>query len=180
MIDRIMRVIKLDFPVFKEIEADPNATSEAAIIVVVVTLISALGSGMAMPHRFFAAFVSEILSGVVGWVVWAAVVYFLGKSMFAGKGTLEGLLRVLGYASAPRLLGILAVIPCVGWLGTLAGVILSLIMGFMAIREGLDLDTTQALIVTVVGWIALVIVSIFFAIVFGGMAAIFRSVAGPR
>jgi hypothetical protein len=53
-------------------------------------------------------------------------------------------------------------------------------MGFMAIREGLDLDTTQALIVTVVGWIALVIVSIFFAIVFGGMAAIFRSVAGPR
>jgi hypothetical protein len=166
MIDRIMRVIKLDFSVFKEIEGDPNATSEAAIVVVVATLFSALGSAVRSQH-FFASFLSSLVSGVIGWVVWSAVTYFVGKSMFSGKGSLEGMLRLIGYSQAPQILGILNVIPCVGWIGALAGGILSLIMGVMAVREGLDLDTGQAIIVIIVGAIGWAIVSAIIALIFG-------------
>jgi hypothetical protein len=113
MVDRILRVIKLDFPVFKDIEADPKATGEAAIVVFIVSVLSALGSAYASQH-FFSAFIGQVISGIVGWVVWAVVTYFLARSMFAGKGTLEGMLRVLGYATAPRLLGIFG---SEAWLG---------------------------------------------------------------
>ena len=177
MVDRIMRVIKLDFPVFKDIESDPNATTEAAIIVVVTTLLSAFGSAL-WSGRFFSEFIREVFNGIVGWVAVAGVAYFVAKSLFNGKGTLEGMLRVLGYANAPRLLGILGIIPCVGWIGVLAGWILFLIMGFMAIREGMDLDAGQAIIVIVVGLIALVVVNVIFLLIFGIPAGLIRAIQG--
>ncbi len=43
MIARIMRVFKLDSSVFREIAEDKAAMTQAAIIVVVVSLLSALG-----------------------------------------------------------------------------------------------------------------------------------------
>jgi len=168
MVDRIIRIIKLDFPVFKEIEADPNATSEAAIVVIVATLLSAIGTA-AGSRTFFMPFIGGLISGLVGWVVWAAITYYVGQALYKGRGSFEGMLRVLGYANAPRVLGILSVIPCIGWIGALVGGILSLIAGIMAISEGLDLDTGQAIIVAVIGWIGWLIVTIVVGAVSGGM-----------
>jgi len=169
MVDRIIRIIKLDFAVFKEIESDPNATTEAAIVVTLASLLSALGTAFAS-HRFFPSLIGGLISGLVGWVVWAVVTYYLGKAMYKGTGTLESMLRVLGYASAPRFLGIFAFIPCLGALAALAGLILSLITGIMAISEGLDLETGQAIIVAVVGWIGLFIVTMVVHMLFGGVS----------
>jgi hypothetical protein len=115
-----------------------------------------------------AGFVGPIINGLVGWGVWSVVTYFVGKSIFAGKGTLEGMLRVLGYASAPNILGILVFIPCIGWLAALAGWLLSLIAGVMAVREGLDLTLGAAIGVVIIGWFARVAVAIAVAVAFGG------------
>ena len=177
MVDRILRVIKLDFAVFKEIESDSNATSEAAIVVLITTLLSALGSAVGS-GRFFSAFIGEMLSGIVFWVAWSAISYFVAKTLFQGKGTLEGMLRVLGYASAPRLLGVFGFIPCLGPLASVAGGILSLIMGFMALREGMDLDGGQAIVVILIGAVAWILVSIVFGIIFGSMSALTNAFAG--
>lgn len=179
MLDRIMSIIKLDFTVFKEIESDPNATNEAAIVVVAASVLSALGSTAGSPRPIL-AFVAGILSGVIGWVVWSYLSYFLGRVLFQSRGELPGVLRVVGYANAPQLLGVLRVIPCVGWLGALAGAILSLVAGIMAIREGLDLDSTQAIIVTVVGWIAFAVVAAIIGTIFGVGAAFTAFLAGGR
>lgn len=46
MIQRILGVIKLDVNTFEEIETDANATSQAAIIVAIVSLLSGIGSGI--------------------------------------------------------------------------------------------------------------------------------------
>jgi hypothetical protein len=170
MLDRITRIIKLDFPVFKDIESDPNATTEAAIVVTAASVLSAIGSA-AGSSKPFLAFISGVLSGVIGWVVWSYVSYLVGRALYQSKGELPGVLRVVGYANAPQLLGILKIIPCVGWIGALVGAILSLIAGIMAIREGLDLEVGQAIIVAVVGWIALAIVSAIIAVIFGVGAA---------
>jgi len=173
MIDRIMRIIRLDFSVFKEIESDPNATTEAAIVVAAATLLSALGSAFGSgraTHAPVPAFFSSLIGGLLGWVVWAAVTHFVGKTLYQSGGTFQSMLRVLGYASAPQCLGILGFIPCFGALATLAGAVLSLMAGVMAIREGLDVDTTQAIIVAVVGWVALFAVTMIIGIIFGGAA----------
>ncbi len=169
MVDRIMRIIKLDFSVFREIESDPQATTEAAIIVAVTSLLSALASMVASDYPV-ATFVQSIVNGFVGWIIWSAVTYFVGKSMFSGGGTLAQMLRVLGYANAPRILGVLVVIPCVGWLAGLAGLVLSLVAGVMAIKEALDVELGTSIAVVVVGAIAM---AIFWAIVGLIIGAIF-------
>jgi len=170
MIERIMRIIQLDFSVFKEIESDPNATAEAAIIVAVASVLSAIGSA-ATANKPVLTFLVGVVSGILGWLVWSYVSYFIGQAMFKGKGTVENMLRVIGYANAPRFLGILGFIPCLGALAGLIGAILALVAGIMAIREGLDLETGQAIIVTLVGWVALFILSLFISIVLGVGAA---------
>ena len=173
MVERIIRIIKLDFSVFKEIESDPNATTEAAIVVAGATLLSSLGSafGAARPGQAaVGAFFSGLIGGLLGWVVWAAVTHYVGRALYKSGGTFQSMLRVLGYASAPQCLGILGFIPCFGALAAMAGAVLSLIAGVMAISEGLDVDTTQAIIVAVIGWVALFAVTWLIGLVFGGTA----------
>ncbi len=44
ILDRAMRVIRLDLPAYRDIELDKKATAEAAIVVGVVALATAIGS----------------------------------------------------------------------------------------------------------------------------------------
>jgi hypothetical protein len=172
-----MRIIKLDFPVFKDIESDPKATTEAAIVVAAASVLSAIGSA-AGSQRPVMAFLGGVVSGVVGWIVWSYVSHFAGGVLYKSQGTFESMLRVIGYATAPQLLGILNIIPCIGWIGGLVGGILALIASIMAIREGLDLDTGQAIIVALVGFFALLLVSIIVGSIFGVGAAITGALTG--
>jgi hypothetical protein len=171
MVERIMRIVKLDFSVFREIESDPNATVEAAIIVAVTTLISAVASTIGSDHAV-ASFVQSVINGLAGWVVWSAVTYFVGRSMFAGGGTLVQMLRVLGYANAPRILSILVVVPCFGWLAVLIGWLLSIVAGIMAIKEALDVELGTAIAVVIIGVIAMVIFWLIVGVIVGSVFAI--------
>jgi len=172
MIDRILRIVKLDFSVFEDIERDPNATLEAGIVVVLVSLLSAIGTALRSdaPLSVAAAFAMSFVSGLVGWLVWSTVTYYVGKILYQSGATLATMLRVLGYATAPRALGVLDFIPCFGALAGLAGLILSLVVGIMAVSEGLEVDTGQAIIVVMIGGIALFIVTAVIGTLFGGAA----------
>jgi hypothetical protein len=164
MIERVIRVFRLDFTVFREVAEDQNAMTEAAIIVVVVTLLSALGSAIGAlisGASFGAAIVGFIAAWIFGilfnWILWAVVTYFIGTTLFQGKTDIPEMMRVLGYANAPLLLGIFGIIPCLGWIASLVGWVLSLIAAVMAIREGMEFDTTKAIITAVIGWIIVII-----------------------
>ena len=154
MFNRIMGVFKLDVNTFEEVEHDETATSQAAIVVGLVALLSALGSGLGASFsegNFWTSFISTFIWAFVGWFLWAGVSYLVGTSLFGGQATLGEMLRVLGFAQAPQLLGI---IPC---LGGLVGAIWALIAGFIAIRQGLDLDNTKAFLTALIGFVVLMI-----------------------
>lgn len=158
MLERIIRVFKLDSSVFREIAEDKSAMTQAAIIVVVVSLISAVAMALSAvlteTGNAIGAFFLTFLSGVLlSWILWAVLTYAVGVFVFKGKTDVPEMMRVLGYANAPNLLGILAIIPCVGWLAALAGGILSLIAGIIAIREAMEFDTLKAVITAVIAWI---------------------------
>jgi hypothetical protein len=166
MVERIMRVLRLDTSVFKEIAKDAAATTEAGIIVVAVSLLSGIGAGIR--GQFFSHVVWELIAGVVlGWLLWSVVTYFIGTSLFGGKTTVEEMLRVLGYASAPRLLGFFGFIPCVGWLASLVGAILALVAGFLAVREAMEFDTGKAVVTVVIGWLVYLILTAVLAPILG-------------
>ncbi len=177
MVDRVMRLIKMDFSVFKDIESDPAATTEAVIIVAVSSFLKPIGSANGAQHAT-RSFIGAVIGGLLGWVVWSVATYLIGKSVFKGGGTLEQMLRVLGYASAPNALGVLSFIPCLGWIAGLAGFLLMVIAGVMAIKEAMDVDLGTAIGVVIVGAIAMGIVFVAIALIFGGAVAIGALILG--
>lgn len=172
LMNRIMRAAMLDKEFYKEAEADTSLNQEALMIVVAVSVISGIGSfiGGLWIGNFGTALLSFFVNtalGVANYYIWAYVTHFIGTNMFSGEATPDELLRVLGYASAPRLLGVLGFIPCIGWLIALAGAIWALVAGFYGVREALDLDTTETLITVVLGWLAVLIISMLVNSIFG-------------
>jgi hypothetical protein len=73
---------------------------------------------------------------------------------------------------------LLGFIPCLGALFTLVGWIWSLVAMVIAIRQGLDVDTTSAIVTTVIGWIVVVVIYIVVFVIFGGIFAIGSILAG--
>jgi hypothetical protein len=164
MFERIIGVFKLDVNTFEAIEADESATTQAAIVVALVALLAAIGSGIGAGISGGNVIVNVLSTFVwqfIGWFLWSAVSLFVGTQLFGGKATLGEMLRVIGFAQAPALLGI---IPCIG---SLIGGIWALIAGFIAIRQGLDLDNTKAFFTALVGFLVVFVGSIIIGMILG-------------
>lgn len=169
MLDRIIGVFRLNVSTFEEIEHDQAATGQAFFVVLLVAIIAGIGSGFGAgigDGSFFGAFLGTLISAIVGWLLWAVVSWFVGTRFFGGQADVGEMLRVIGFAQAPQVLGI---IPCIG---VLVGWIWSLIAGFIAIRQGLDLDNTRAFLTIVIGFIFVIVVYAVIGLLFGGVSAI--------
>jgi len=164
MINRVLRAAMLDREFYKEAEKDTSLNQEALLVVIIVSVIGGIGAfasnwmAQNIGQAILAFFVTSAL-GVGNYYIWSYVTHFIGTNMFKGDADPGELLRVLGYASGPRLLGVLGFIPCIGWLLSLAGGIWALVAGFFGVQEALDLDTTETLVTVVLGWLAILIIS---------------------
>lgn len=171
--DRVLKAAMLDVEFFNEVEADESLTSEAFMVVLIVSLVSGIGSFIAslMVGRFgraiLALFVAVIL-GVVNYYIWAYLTHFIGESLFEATSTPGETLRVLGYASGPRVLGLLVFIPCLGQIINLGGAVWSLAAGFIGVREALDLDNGKTLATVIIGWVLILIINL----VIGGILGV--------
>ena len=175
MLERVIGVFKLDVNTFEEIEADQNATMQAATVVLIVALVGALGSGIAAlitDTGFISSFISSLIATFIVWLIWSAVTYFVGTTFFEGKADIGEMLRVVGFAYAPQILGI---IPCIGWL---IGLVWTLAAGFIAVRQGLDLDNTKAALTIGIGFIAYLIIFFVIGLIFGTGAAAMSAITG--
>jgi hypothetical protein len=164
IIIRVMRAALLDRELYREVEADSSLNQEALLVVLVVSLASGISTfiGNLIIQEFGAAVLGLLVSSAVGvanYYIWAYVTHFIGTNMFKGEAEPGELLRVLGYASGPRLLSLLGFITCLGPLVSFAGGVWALAAGFIGARETLDLDTTETLVSVVLGWLAILIVS---------------------
>lgn len=146
MQDRTLRVLRLDRTVFKEIAASGSATWEACAIVLVVAGASAVGSGLSAalstglaPEQPQTAVLGAIAGAVVQWVVWSALVWFIGTSVFDAQASPLAMVRVLGFAQLPKLLATLAFVPVVGVVAPIVGQVLALRTGFVAGQQTLGL-----------------------------------------
>ncbi len=175
MLSRLIGVFTLSAGTFEEIERDEGATGQAALVVALVALAVAIGSGAMAAFSggsIIGGVISAILSAFIGWVLWSAVVYLVGTSLFGGQATMGEMLRVIGFAQAPQLLGL---IPCIG---SLIGLIWSLAAGFVAVKAGLDLDTGKAIATILIGFVVVLAVNCVLAMIFGGGMAMFSAFTG--
>jgi hypothetical protein len=187
MINRVIRAAMLDVDLYEEVEADTSLNQEALMVVILVSIAGAIGAfvGGILTGGFGAAILGLILTvvlGVVSYYIWAYVTHFVGTNLFDGTADPGELLRTLGYASGPRVLSILAFIPCVGALAGLAGAIWSLVAGVIAVRQALDFDTGKAVVTVIIGWVIVLIISLAIAAVVGiggvGLGALTGALGG--
>ncbi|NBC87084.1 MAG: hypothetical protein GVY25_12920 [Bacteroidetes bacterium] len=162
--DRILGVFQLDAATFENIEHDPDAMQQAVIVVAAAAILSGIGSSFG-GAELGAIFVS-IISAFFGWVVWSVVTYAIGTNVFNGTADIGEMLRVIGFAFAPQCL---AIIPC---LGGFIGFFWTLAAGFIAIRQGLDLDNTKTALTIGAGALAYFALMIVVGIVMGTAAGI--------
>lgn len=200
MLQRILGVFKLDKATFAEIEADQSATTQAAIVVVLVALIAGIGAAIAavMVNRTMpgvieglgesgiegldlsmipqmspvGAFLNAVIGALLSWLVWSALTYFIGTKLFGGTADMGEMLRVIGFAQAPRLLSGLSFIPCLGGILSLVGWVWALAASFVAIREGLDLDSGKTLVTIILAFIGAFLVSFLIGLVMAPIFAI--------
>jgi hypothetical protein len=164
MFNRILRAAQLDREFYKEAEADTSLNQEALTIVIIVSVIAGLGTFIsALTSKSFGAAVLGLvvttIIGVANYYIWAYVTHFIGTNLFQGEAEPGELLRVLGYASGPRMLSFFGFIPCLGAILSFAGAIWALVAGFFGVQEALDLDTTETLVTVVLGWLVIFIIS---------------------
>jgi len=173
MINRMIRAAMLDVSLYEEVESDTSLTQEALMVVILVSIAGGIGAflGGLIGGSIVAAIgwlIVTIIIGIISYYIWAYVTYFVGTNLFQGTANVGEMLRTLGYASAPRVLGIVSFIPCVGWLIALAGAIWSLATAVVAVRQALDFDdTVKAVITVIIGWVVILVIQVVLTLIFG-------------
>ncbi len=131
--------------------------------------ISSLQAGI--PEIAFAA-----VMAFVGWGLWAGVTYIVGEKIFDGTATWGELLRTLGFAQAPQLFVVLALVPGLLVIVTPVVGIWSLVTGIVAIRQALDFSTGKAILTAIISVVVVFGVTIalaaVMAVLFVGAAAV--------
>jgi hypothetical protein len=168
--ERVVGALRLEPQTFEDVEKDPAAMSQAMLVVVAAAVaagIGSAGSGMGVV-------VATLVAALIGWVIWALLTYLIGTKLLPESQThadLGQMLRVLGFAAAPGLLAIFGIIPFLGWIARFVAWIWQLIAMVIAVRQALDYTSTaRAVLVCIIGWAVYMVVSVMFALMFGGMA----------
>lgn len=158
-VERVVAAARLDATAYEEVEADTAANWQAAGVVVVAAICTAVGtrdSGIA----------GSIVGSLIAWPIWSGLTYLIGDKVFHGTATWGELLRTLGFAQAPAFLNILGLIPFLGWFIVFITGLWVLFSGVIALRQALDITTGKAVLVALMG----VTVLIMLPLVLGGAA----------
>jgi hypothetical protein len=158
----MIRAAKLDVYLYEEVELDTTANGQAFLAVVLVSLASGIGTGIAglLTQEGGLWFIWGLLIGlgtsIIGWLAWSFIAYIIGTIVFRGpqtSATWGELLRTIGFSTSPGILRFFSFIPILGGIISFGASIWALIAGVIAVRQALDFSTGRAIATCIVGWI---------------------------
>jgi len=174
---RMIGAMKADVKTFTEIEADPNAMTQAVTVIVIAGIASLIGN----------IFRSGIVVGIISliaqlcmYALFSLLVFLIGTKMMpepSTKADFNETFRTVGFAASPGVFNVLAIIPFLGPLISFVVGIWGIVIGVIAVREVLDYSNTGraiivSLIAAVICWIVVFIVMMpLFAAAFLARAA---------
>lgn len=142
LIERVRAVLRLDWPVFREIAADPHAFPQALVVVVGASALAGLGHGG--PSRLA---LLGIAVGIVRWVIATALIWIAAALASDAEVDYSRLLRCTGFADAWIAGNLLSVLPGIGWLFALASIALWIAALVEATREALAIGLQRAVLI---------------------------------
>jgi hypothetical protein len=171
----MLRAARLDTGFYEEVEADTSYGQDALMVVILAALANGVGSffgGLLSGSgllRSLGSLVMGIIVGVVGYYIWVFVAQYVGTRFFKGTGDFGEVQRAFGFAYAPQVLNIFRFIPCLGAFVPLVTWLWSLATGFVAIRQSLDQDDTNAALTMLVAFLVVVVFTVLLGIIAGMM-----------
>ena len=181
LFNRMVRAAKLDINLYEEVELDTSANGQAFLVVILVSLATGIGSGIAGSITqggiwFIWGLLIGLVTSIIGWLAWAFVVYVVGAFIFKGpqtSATWGELVRTIGFSTTPGILRFFSFIPVLGGIITLGASVWALIAGVIAVRQALDFSTGRAIITCIVGWIVYMLIIFLISFFVLGSAALF-------
>jgi len=168
LIDRMVRASKLDVNLYEEVEADKGAMSQAVIVVVLSSVASGIGS---IGILGISGLITGTLFSLVGWFVWAFLIYIIGTKLLPEPGTksdMGELLRTIGFSSSPGIIRVIGIVPFLGAIVSIVASVWMLVAMIIAVRQALDYKSTwRAIGVCVIAYVIVLVV--IYGFVFGLM-----------
>ena len=142
MVDRMIRVCRLDVHMFEEVEADTSATRQALLVVAIVALATGIAS---LATTGLSGLFVGVAIAIAGWAIWAWLLYFIGTKILPSHETHADwgqLARTVGFAQSPGVFRVLGVLPVVGGIIFLVVSVWMLVAMVIAVRQALDYTST--------------------------------------
>jgi hypothetical protein len=167
---RLMGAATLDGAVYEGVEADIRATRQAMATVLLASVAAAIGAGGIVGFQM-GTMVRMTALALVIWFAWAVLMFQIGTRVFPEpqtSATLGELLRTIGFAAAPGLLQVFAVLPGMFlpvFVGTWLWMLAAMVVG---VRHALDYTSTLRAVMVCVAAAGLVTaLAMTFGVFFG-------------
>lgn len=163
MMERAIGAAMLDAATYEEVEHDPGAMGQAAVVILVV----ALAAGIGAARGGLGAIAVGAIGSLIGWLLWAAITWLVGTRLLPTPQTeadFGQLLRTLGFSAAPGVFQIFGIVPVIGLVIGLVASLWQLAAMVVAVRQALDYESTgRAIAVCAVGFLIYVAAAILFS-----------------
>jgi Yip1 domain len=162
----LQHALALDGSFYDEAQYNPRNRQLALVIVVLAGVSHAIGSSIILIINrpiddqvtllsLFVACFSTGLTIVAGYYLWTFAIWKIGQWLKPIDPTYNDLLTPIGFAYAPQVLNFLTVIPLLGRPIQLVLAVWSLLAVIVAVREGLDIRTDRAVLLSLIFWLPL-------------------------
>jgi len=176
---RMIGAMQADVKTFEEIEADPNAMTQAITVIVIAAVASLIGNFF---RNGIGGGVAGLIGSLVGYALFSFLVFVIGTKLMpepTTKADFNETFRVVGFAASPGVFNVLAIVPYLGPLISLLVGLWGLVIAVIAVREVLDYSNTgRAIIVCLIaGVICMVVWTVVMLPILGAMF-VARAVTG--
>jgi len=173
--ERIMGAFTFRKGVYAEVEQDSSFTSTAWLLVAVVSFLNQLGTKASGDFvGWLVGAVVGTIFAVLGFAVGAFVISWVGKTFFNADVTFEEMVRTLGLAYVWNVVGVIGILSafsgalsCVLAPVMVIAAIVTVVAWFVAAKEALDLEWGQTILTVILGWVALIVISLISGLVLG-------------
>lgn len=166
ILNRVMRLARLDTTVFDEVRDDQRETLPAVIVAVVAAFLAGLGaflwSQIVPDYDLESAFVNQFILGsiflAVMYGVAALVAYVVLAQMYKVQADLQAIIRTMGYAAIPLAASVLMLLPIVFPVFAIVPMAALFVMMIYALQSATGADSNQVVMSALIGFAVMVLV----------------------
>jgi hypothetical protein len=170
ILNRVMRLARLDTTVFDEVRDDQQELVPALIVAAISCLLAGLGSFLwwqVVPNSSYrdavdGAFVNTLILGsiflFIMYFVAGLVVYVVLAQLYKVQADLQSIIRTMGYAAIPLAASLLMFIPILWPVFALVPLAILFVMMVYAVQSATGAESTQVVMSVLAGFAVMVLV----------------------